>query len=64
MNPDGSGQTRLTSFPSSSNVNIGLVWSPDSQRLAFESNAPPAIRAVQIFVMNADGSVMLRLTGP
>jgi TolB protein len=52
VNADGSGQRKLTdnavrdTYP---------VWSPDSRRIAFESNW-------QVWVMNADGSGKQRLT--
>jgi TolB protein len=52
VNADGSGQRRLTD-------NVGRdtnpVWSPDSRRIAFESNW-------QVWLMGADGSGKRRLT--
>jgi TolB protein len=42
VNPDGSGQQRLTSF------GADPAWSPDGARIAFVSNG--------LYVMNADGS--------
>jgi Tol biopolymer transport system component len=35
MNPDGSGQTRLTTNPA---TDFDPAWSPDGRRIAFESN--------------------------
>ena len=46
MNPDGTGQTRLTTNPG---VDRDPAWSPDGQRIAF-------IRGIEVWVMNADGS--------
>ena len=57
MNADGSGQTLLTTtgrdfFP---------AWSPDGTRIAFESSRDVANQE-QIYVMNADGTGVIRLT--
>jgi Tol biopolymer transport system component len=52
MNPDGSGQIRLTNDPAS---DFGPAWSPDGSKIAFN-------RGFDIFVMNADGSAPTRLT--
>ena len=56
MNPDGSGQERLTSDPS---WESGPAWSPAGQKIAFArgfgGNAA-------IYAMNADGSEQRKLT--
>jgi Tol biopolymer transport system component len=56
MNADGSGQTRLTS-------NVAFdgepAWSPDGQRIAFQSNREGTF---EIYAMGADGSGPTRLT--
>ena len=52
MNPDGTGQTRLTTDGAS---DFGPAWSPDGTKIAFN-------RGFDIFVMNADGSTQTRLT--
>ena len=64
MNPDGSGQRRLTR-----KAGFAPVWSPDARRIAFvrvRRGAHPPLdeRAINrdIYVMNADGSVERRLT--
>ena len=56
MNADGSGQTRLTfNFFFDGNP----TWSPDSQRLAFQSREDGDH---EIYVVNADGSGLTKLT--
>ena len=56
MNADGSGQTRLTfNFFFDGNP----TWSPDSQRLAFQSRGDGDH---EIYVVNADGSGLAKLT--
>ena len=67
MNPDGSGQTFLTNngplfsptTPTSFVDEFDPVFSPDSQRIAFESLRTGAS---EIFSMNSDGSDVKRLT--
>ena len=56
MNPDGSGQHRLTNggVPGCAQEG-GPAWSPDGRRIAFESNW-------QVWVVNADGSGQRQLT--
>ena len=56
MNPDGSGQRRLTNdaFPASR-----PAFSPDGRRIAFESDRAGN---TDVYVMNADGSAHRRLT--
>ena len=56
MNTDGSGLTRLTYDPPS---HWFASWSPDGNRLAFQSGT---IGRHDIFVMNKDGSGLSRLT--
>lgn len=56
MNPDGSGQTRLTddiAFDSEA------AWSPDGTQIVFNREIEDQ---AEIFVMNADGSGLRRLT--
>jgi Tol biopolymer transport system component len=72
MNANGSNQTRLTNHLA---VDRGPVWSPDSTRIAFLSGRSGrtarilyegiTIQLQDIFVMNADGTHIRRLTyGP
>jgi Tol biopolymer transport system component len=58
-NPDGSGQLRLTNSPAS--IDVDPAWSPDGNRLAFESDRDKQGPS-EIYVMNADGSNQTRLT--
>jgi Tol biopolymer transport system component len=69
MNPDGSGKRRLARHAWVSNVGVGFVaWSPDRRKLVFaahlsRSAAPcDSYCGKEIFVINADGSGLRRLT--
>ena len=55
MNPDGTGLVNLTNNPANDG---NPVWSPDSQKIAFERPA-----GQEIFVMNRDGSGAIPVTG-
>ena len=57
INPDGTGETRLTNNPA---VDQSAVWSPDGKRIAFFSTRDNPLG--EIYVMNADGSGVVRLT--
>jgi Tol biopolymer transport system component len=50
---------RLTADPAEDEA---AAWSPDGQRLAFASTREGGVS--KVFVMNADGSGVARLTGP
>ena len=56
VTPDGSSRTRLTTY---GNVNAVRGWSPDGSRLIFESDRDGD---PDIWVMNADGTGLTRLT--
>ncbi|HEX9582082.1 MAG TPA: hypothetical protein VF970_13355 [Gemmatimonadales bacterium] len=56
VNVDGGGLTRLTDFQSS-----GPIWSPDGGKIAF-TGFRPAEPGGQVYVMNSDGSGVVRLT--
>ncbi|HEV2802941.1 MAG TPA: DUF4394 domain-containing protein [Pyrinomonadaceae bacterium] len=55
MNPDGSGQIRLTNDPGE---DVQPAWSPDGSKIAFVSNRAGSN---DIYIMNADGSNLFRL---
>ena len=57
MNPDGSGETRLTN---TADDEIDPAWSPDGTQIAFRRAS--ATVGFDIYVMNADGSGQSRLT--
>ena len=57
MNPDGTGQTRLTNNAAGDAYG---VWSPDGKRIAFASTRDNAYG--DIYTMNPDGSGIVRLT--
>ena len=56
MNPDGSGQTRLTAHPG---IDTRPSWSPGGTRIAFNSSRDGDFK---VFVMDADGSNVARIT--
>ena len=55
MNPDGTGQLRLTNNPASDTL---PVWSPDGTRIAFLTTRNSES---EIWIMNADGTGQARL---
>jgi TolB protein len=59
MNADGSSPRNLTRHPWSDGRRGGLLWSPDSEKIAFGTNRD---KDTEIYVMNADGSGQRRLT--
>ena len=59
MNADGSGQTRLTN---NNAYDFNPSWSPDGEKIAFDSSSDFSIENLEIYVMNADGSGQTRLT--
>lgn len=61
MNPDGSGQVRLTSPASIFDQKGHPAWSPDGTKIAFTRFAGPSF-GNDIFVMNADGTGVTMLT--
>jgi Tol biopolymer transport system component len=56
MDPDGTGQTRLTDNPAD---DYAPAWSPDRSKIAFTSERDGNR---EIYVMNADGTGQTRLT--
>jgi Tol biopolymer transport system component len=67
INADGSAATPLTRFVQSTGFPEHLAWSPDSRKLAYDSNgaldgSDTTIRAWNIWIANADGSGAIPLT--
>jgi TolB protein len=64
MNIDGSGRTNLTNHPAEDS---SPAWSPDGTHIAFASDREKTegsniFNDTEIYVMNADGSGLIRLT--
>ncbi|MDQ1556958.1 MAG: TolB protein, partial [Pyrinomonadaceae bacterium] len=65
INADGTGRTRITNTQTPSQVsNAGQpAWSPDGQKIAFESNrSNTGGNGYELYVVNADGTNEVRLT--
>jgi Tol biopolymer transport system component len=65
MNADGSGRHRLVANTTAGETYRHLSWSPDGSRIAFESTRPRQAGSedrVEIWVMDAGGSNLVRLT--
>ena len=58
MNADGSGRRQVIQDPN--DWLGGLCWSPDGRRLAFASGRDQV--AGELYVVNADGTKLVRLT--
>ena len=58
VSPDGSGQREVIRDPN--DWISGLSWSPDGRRLAFSSGRDQG--AGELYVLNADGKRLVRLT--
>src|SRR5919199_4805865 len=52
MDADGSGQTQLTNNDA---ADEDPSWSPDGEKIAFESNGDNSIVTSEIYLMNSDG---------
>jgi Tol biopolymer transport system component len=66
MEPDGSGVRKLTDAAAEGNVAAEPAWSPDGTRIAFVLSTPEHLGAYagdgDIYIMNADGTEMIKLT--
>ncbi|HSM87456.1 MAG TPA: hypothetical protein VLT16_14965, partial [Candidatus Limnocylindrales bacterium] len=69
MNADGSSPAPLTRYTATGPMEIPFAWSPDGRRIAFSSlaaldgsDATNTNRAINLWVMNADGAGLTPLT--
>jgi Tol biopolymer transport system component len=62
MNPDGSDIVQITNLPPTSFDSWFPEFSPDGQRIAFCRDSVEAFNASDLYVVNADGSGLKRLT--
>jgi hypothetical protein len=60
MGADGANQTAITNLPGTFSQNP--VWSPDGTKIAFARTLSPQTDPPDIYVMNASGSNLIRLT--
>lgn len=63
LNTDGSGLTRLTD-QRGTYTRVQIAFSPDGQKIAFGADLWDSDISHQIYVVNADGSNLMRLTNP
>ena len=59
MNPNGTGVVKLTD---SGAFNADAGWSPDGSKIAFDSDRRNGAQRTEIFVMDADGSHVRRVS--
>ena len=59
MNADSSDPTRLTDHPGD---NFAPSWSPDGTQIVFVSGRDQEAGIYDLYIMNADGSGVARLT--
>src|SRR6195256_2920406 len=64
MNPDGSGQTQILDGASAgfSSITSFPNWSPDGQKIVFNGLVKGSPDGSDIYVINADGTGLTRLT--
>jgi Tol biopolymer transport system component/subtilisin family serine protease len=59
MNTDGSNKTQLTNLPGGKNT---ARWSPDGSRITFTNGTGAGASLSEVYVMNANGSGLTKLT--
>src|SRR5882672_823214 len=66
MNPDGSGQTQILDGPSmgfrAGSISSFPDWSPDGKKIVFNGAMKGSPDGADIYVINADGTGLTRLT--
>jgi len=63
MNSDGSGETQLTNFSTTTSLFTGYAsWSPDGTQIVFVTNKDGNNNGGEIYSMKADGTNLKRLT--
>jgi Tol biopolymer transport system component len=62
MNPDGTNVQPLTKDPVDFHNEQNPEWSPDGRRVAFVTNRDPPVNNTDIYVVDADGTNIRRVT--